>query len=159
MLYYRLLLPLVCPQGKDQLDIDVLWETLGVDPSTPFSEKFKDQAEQEIRNSGVAAVGRLDCLNGLIGMWMESVRRLNVLGVDDSLQVIYQTQIDDAQRKDKGKEIAGKARASVASTVIGTKEFYFDGQLLDNHIIDVLQWWNGQRSTRGVEEEFCGRCE
>jgi exonuclease V len=42
--------------------------------------------------------------------------------------------------------------------IIGTKTFQYDGQLLDRHLQDVLEWWHGQRQARGVEVSDSGRC-
>lgn len=42
--------------------------------------------------------------------------------------------------------------------IIGTKEFEFDDQVLDDYLTDIMKWWNGARPSRGVSLEQSGRC-
>lgn len=44
------------------------------------------------------------------------------------------------------------------SDIIGTTEFEFDQQLLDEYLVDIMKWWNGERNSRGVSLEQSGRC-
>ncbi|KAF8846138.1 hypothetical protein BDN67DRAFT_891221 [Paxillus ammoniavirescens] len=44
------------------------------------------------------------------------------------------------------------------SPIIGTKEFRMNDDQLDTHLADVLQWWLGTRSARGVEVTQTNRC-
>ncbi|KAF5366932.1 hypothetical protein D9757_010842 [Collybiopsis confluens] len=42
--------------------------------------------------------------------------------------------------------------------IIGTREFEVDHALLDNYLLDIMRWWNGERKPRGVSLEQSGRC-
>jgi hypothetical protein len=42
--------------------------------------------------------------------------------------------------------------------IIGTKKFAMDDQLMNHHVVDVLQWWLGHRRPRGVRVEHSSRC-
>jgi len=44
------------------------------------------------------------------------------------------------------------------STILGTKKFSMDEDRLDAHLTDVLRWWFGFRSPKGVELAQSGRC-
>ncbi|KAJ3763142.1 exonuclease V [Lentinula raphanica] len=44
------------------------------------------------------------------------------------------------------------------SDIIGTKEFEYNSQALDEYLLDVMKWWNGERKPRGVSLEQSGRC-
>ncbi|KAJ3789278.1 exonuclease V [Lentinula aff. detonsa] len=44
------------------------------------------------------------------------------------------------------------------TAIIGTKEFEFDSHFLDEYLIDVMKWWNGEREPRGVTLEQTGHC-
>ena len=51
---------------------------------------------------------------------------------------------------------AGKRKESPG--VIGRKSFTFDGAVMHAYVQDVLQWWRGERSPRGVDLEHTRRC-
>ncbi|KAJ3988453.1 exonuclease V [Lentinula detonsa] len=44
------------------------------------------------------------------------------------------------------------------TAIIGTKEFDFNSHFLDEYLIDVMKWWNGEREPRGVTLEQTGHC-
>ncbi|KAF9270681.1 hypothetical protein L218DRAFT_50776 [Marasmius fiardii PR-910] len=44
------------------------------------------------------------------------------------------------------------------ASIIGTKEFIYSASLLDNHLRDVMSWWEGYREPRGVSLEQAWRC-
>jgi hypothetical protein len=45
-----------------------------------------------------------------------------------------------------------------SSNIIGTKEFTVDESFLDTYLVDILQWWHGDRKPRGVPLERSRRC-
>jgi Exonuclease V - a 5' deoxyribonuclease len=45
-----------------------------------------------------------------------------------------------------------------ASAIIGKKEFALDERIIETYLVNVLQFWNGKRAARGVEEEQSRRC-
>ncbi|KAJ4002253.1 exonuclease V [Lentinula boryana] len=51
-----------------------------------------------------------------------------------------------------------KTNKSNHTAIIGTKEFEFNSHSLDEYLIDVMKWWNGEREPRGVTLEQTGRC-
>ncbi|KAJ4485730.1 exonuclease V [Lentinula aciculospora] len=42
--------------------------------------------------------------------------------------------------------------------IIGIKDFEFDAQYLDEYLVDIMKWWNGDRKPVGVSLEQSGRC-
>lgn len=43
--------------------------------------------------------------------------------------------------------------------VIGTTKFAYDGEFLDDYVIEVLKLWKGKREPVGVDIEDSGRCK
>lgn len=50
------------------------------------------------------------------------------------------------------------SKPSERSKILGTKEFTLDDNFLDTYLVDVLQWWHGQRPPKGVEVKLSRRC-
>ncbi|KAK1234842.1 hypothetical protein PQX77_001936 [Marasmius sp. AFHP31] len=44
------------------------------------------------------------------------------------------------------------------ASIIGTKEFLYCASLLDNHLLDIMRWWEGYREPKGVSLEQSWRC-
>ncbi|KAI0785426.1 hypothetical protein BC629DRAFT_1256369, partial [Irpex lacteus] len=44
------------------------------------------------------------------------------------------------------------------SVVIGTTTFLQEDDVLDRHLSDILELWNGKRQPRGVDIELTRRC-
>ncbi|KAF9074927.1 exonuclease V a 5' deoxyribonuclease-domain-containing protein [Rhodocollybia butyracea] len=57
---------------------------------------------------------------------------------------------------------AQETESPKGSDIIGTKEFEVDQRVLDEHLTDIMKWWNGDRKPRGVtldQTERCFSCE
>ncbi|KAJ7597432.1 exonuclease V [Mycena floridula] len=179
MIYHRLLSALL--DTERPFDFPGLWHRLGLDPWSSFSKTFILQAssilEQDLQST---------CLYELCSLWMDTASRLDVPGIDPTLQLVYRLQppaseplvdhdllaaitasLNDNQVSGmpEGLELLLGLQQSLMSPsvsvppeVLGTKEFLFDGQLLDRHLVDVFQWWNGERRSRGVPIQHTRRC-
>ncbi|KAG7088602.1 hypothetical protein E1B28_012576 [Marasmius oreades] len=69
----------------------------------------------------------------------------------------------DQRHKDQasGVHAIGKSSDTKDETdanIIGTKDFLYSASFLDNHIRDVMRWWEGYREPRGVSLEQAWRC-
>jgi hypothetical protein len=51
-----------------------------------------------------------------------------------------------------------KDRRESDEGIIGTVEFEYDDEVLDNHLNDVFDFWHDRRPPRGVAREDTGRC-
>ncbi|KAJ3936226.1 MAG: exonuclease V [Lentinula lateritia] len=78
--------------------------------------------------------------------------RLNDNGLDSA------AQSQDIQSLPMDNAAQHQSSGNHQSDIIGTKEFEFDANCLDEYLEDILKWWNGDRKPRGVSLEQSGRC-
>ncbi|KAI0348226.1 hypothetical protein BDW22DRAFT_1350396 [Trametopsis cervina] len=57
-----------------------------------------------------------------------------------------------------GKTDRADPKEDYRSLILGTKTFEYDDAVLQRHLDDVLQWWYGNRPSRGVEVALTRRC-
>lgn len=102
MFYHRLLSnvladPATSTQG---LNFDLFWTQLNLSPARQFSKGFLKEAGLE--NNDVK------CLADVSQMWRRAVEMLHVKGADDTLTIIYRTQVRQRKKSDR----KGKARSA-----------------------------------------------
>lgn len=117
MLYHRLLTSALKPMPDSHdspstesppLDFDNLWDRVGVHPDVRFSDDFMAQAGLTLSPAGAEPASRdqsllgLTCLRDLTNAWRHAVEALNVDGVDDTLTLVYRSQLK--KRKIKSAE-------------------------------------------------------
>ncbi|THV01421.1 hypothetical protein K435DRAFT_853830 [Dendrothele bispora CBS 962.96] len=94
MLYSRLLTDLLGP-----FDFNTFWEKLDLDPNTPFSETFLYQMGLLVNSSSPSVL----CLADIHGLWIRTVSRLDVAGVDPTLELVYRLQMSTSKQGAKRK--------------------------------------------------------
>ncbi|KAJ3867307.1 exonuclease V [Lentinula novae-zelandiae] len=73
-------------------------------------------------------------------------------------QSLLTPQSQDIQSLPMDNAAQHQSSGNHQSDIIGTKEFEFDANCLDEYLEDILKWWNGDRKPRGVSLEQSGRC-
>ena len=109
MFYHRLLSnllsnPLTSAQG---FGFETFWTRLDLSPSKPFSKRFKTET----------GLSDTNCLLDIEPMWRGAVDMLHVDRVDDSLEIVYRTQVGHLgshsdSSKGKGKHQNGDGEAT-----------------------------------------------
>ncbi|KAH0068272.1 hypothetical protein KCU96_g17912, partial [Aureobasidium melanogenum] len=57
-----------------------------------------------------------------------------------------------------GDVLMAEYRASGSGSVIGSKTFAYDSDVLDAYLKQTMAWWNGERMPKGVEIEEAFKC-
>lgn len=79
-------------------------------------------------------------------------------GAGASCAELLAAQSQDIQSLPMDNAAQHQSSGNHQSDIIGTKEFEFDANCLDEYLEDILKWWNGDRKPRGVSLEQSGRC-
>lgn len=59
---------------------------------------------------------------------------------------------------DESSSSGGSSNSAQSGSIIGTKAFTMDWEMLDNYLTDILRWWYGKRKPHGVDVEMTRRC-
>ncbi|KAG6842379.1 hypothetical protein C0991_007509 [Blastosporella zonata] len=97
MIYYRLLKDMI--STSPLFNFAAVWRRLGVDPAKTFSTRFLIQAGL----MGPGSTWKTSCLNDLSQAYLDTVRALDVAGVNTTLQLVYRLQGKVGNKKGKGK--------------------------------------------------------
>lgn len=149
LMIYRKLLSgvLALPPSSEAVDLDAVWPLVGVSPTEKLPISFVEQARlHRYRPSRTTWT-----LNELVHVFRDSVKALHTAKIDDMLSIVYRTQADVNQATNKAMTAEEKW------PIIGTRTFHYDEQVLQEFITDAFEYWNGQRSPRGVEESLMER--
>ncbi|KAI5848925.1 exonuclease V [Tricharina praecox] len=137
MLYHRLL----SHMHLGTVDLGKALDLFKLDGGVEFSDSFI--AQMAGLDSGISLETLLEH-NSIWGMW-ELVRRQ----AEESMDGI-------------GAETGVSYRSQADGSMIGFMPLKHDDKALDAHLVEVMKWWNGERSTVGVDIEDawkCGSCE
>lgn len=134
MLYHRLLSHL----RTGTVDIGRALKLFQLDGGAKFTDSFI--AEIAGLESGVSLETLLEH-NSIWGMW-ELVRRQ----AQESMDSI-------------GTEMGISYRSQADGSMIGFSSLMHDDEILDAHLVEVMKWWKGERSTVGVDIEDAWKCE
>lgn len=89
MLYYRLLSDLVSECSP--FNFSLLWDKLGLDSGQPFSMQF-------LVDAGLLQQGTT-CLDDLVPLLRQAVEKLDLVGVNQELQLVYRSQPKRAKQR------------------------------------------------------------
>ena len=112
MLYHRLLSNLLATAEPSiphlqAVDFNLLWERAGVDPQRKFSVPFMNQAglssSDDSSTDQSPYLSGLSCLDDLTAAWRHAVEALNIVGIDNTLTLVYRSQSSTRRRPGKGK--------------------------------------------------------
>jgi exonuclease V len=150
-------------------------------------EKKKDVSADEQVGVEMASVVPVpvvseDTLQELVEGVVDPTNDLRQQGVDDAKLAIVDVEdvaeaagVQQSPKARKRRKSKSKARApnstSLAgsepvtdagkydSVVVGRERFEHDESALDAYLRDILQWWHGERPSRGVKVELTRRCQ
>ncbi|KAI9830846.1 MAG: hypothetical protein M1819_005371 [Sarea resinae] len=154
MLYHRLLSNL----ATNRVDANTLWHRYQLNASEKFSDAF------------IAQVGSLNgaCNDTTIETASHtndpSGDPMDVLLANNSLAQLWDLMIKEFQNtmpagtNSIGKVLEAEYRNQSNGSILGTKTFLYDDDLLQRYLEDEMKWWKGEREARGVVIEEAYKC-
>ncbi|KAF9567828.1 hypothetical protein CPC08DRAFT_680578 [Agrocybe pediades] len=98
MIYRKLLCELLATDPP--FDFSRVWEKVGVDSTEIFPTKFLVQAKLVEDTLGFQTC----CLDDMVGLWHRTVKEMNIVGVDHTLELVYRLRPpDDLKQKNRMK--------------------------------------------------------
>lgn len=133
-----------------------LFEARNLKPYAPFSDDFLAQMVPLLDESDSEADSDCPQLSSHV-IKFPTVSNLlanpTLSGLLHLLSVSFSLSIPTLSRT-----LAVSYRWQKDSSLLATKVVEYDDQRLENHLVDVLQWWQGQRETVGVPIEEAWKC-
>lgn len=155
MLYRQLLVAI----ASNQVPADAFFDKYGLDPQADFSGAFigeiaaldaqfapsSQASELEATfNTPEASASELHAYHNLTLLWSAMIQE-------------FMITIPNAEET-VGHVLNLEYRKSSDGSLIGNRAFPYDAQEIDGYIKDVMNWWKGRRSVKGVEIEDAFKC-
>lgn len=158
MLYRKLLTSL----ATNQVDAETVLERYRLKPHEQFTDAFiAEVAQLDFNSSDESPHEDTAVMNS-------QDDSLSELAAHNTLAKLWQLMIQEFSQAMPGPDpVSGLLRVEFRSRksghhVIGNKFFDYDEEVVSRHLADVMSWWRGERSAKGVhiEEAFkCGFCD
>ncbi|KAF1984338.1 hypothetical protein K402DRAFT_142090 [Aulographum hederae CBS 113979] len=148
MLYRRLLHSL----ASSSVDANVIFSRYNVNPASPFSDSF------------IAELGGLDF--GFSGEGNDPENQIDTLAEllsHNNLTALWGLMITEFFHTMAGPDAFGDVlkvefRQQSDGSILGSKTFPHDEDVLGNYVGDEMRWWKGERDARGVDIEEAFKC-
>lgn len=155
MLYRQLLIAM----ASNEVPADAFFNKYGLDPQADFSGTFigeiaaldaqfapsSQASEYEATfNTPEASASELHAYHNLTLLWSAMIQEF-MITIPNAEEMV-------------GQVLNLEYRKSSDGSLIGNRAFPYDSQEIDKYISDVMNWWKGRRSVKGVEIEDAFKC-
>lgn len=174
MLYHRLL----SDHADNRTDPTVLFDRYGLQPNVPFSDALvaqiaaiNDEVFYDIPSESPSASEEAQSSSSTEPELSSTTIQQDIIQLllsHNSLQQLWTLMNKEfALTMPKGAASIGSVlkveyRTQSDGSIMGTKTFLHDNEVLQSYLEDGMKWWKGEREARGVcvEEAYkCGYCE
>jgi exonuclease V len=156
MMYHRMLSLL----ASNSVPAEQVFARYALDSDAAFSDMFiaqlgsieSDHGAEAAEQAEVPAQDPIDELlahNSLEKLWTLMISEFQ-LAIPFSKKPSMPSPIGDV--------LMAEYRASGSGSVIGSKTFVYDSDVLDTYLKKTMAWWNGERMPNGVEIEEAFKC-
>lgn len=163
MLYHRLLSGL----ATNQVDSAVLFDRYSLDPAKTFSDALIAQFSN-LNGSFDEAMSDPDSGQEPSSDPTQTPDALQLLLDHNSLNQLWALMIEEFRQTmvngaaSIGNVLQVEYRAQLGGSILGTKTFLYDQDIIQSYLEDQIRWWRGEREALGVCEQEaykCGSCE
>ncbi|KAI5195918.1 hypothetical protein E4T38_08798 [Aureobasidium subglaciale] len=153
MMYHRMLSLL----ASNSVPAEQVFTRYGLDSGIPFSDMF------------IAQLGSIESGTTIESDDMPARDAVDELLAHNSLEKLWTLMISEFQLtitfpnkpsapSPIGDVLMAEYRASGSGSIIGSKTFAYDVDVLDAYLKKTMAWWNGERMPKGVEIEEAFKC-
>jgi exonuclease V len=156
MMYHRMLSLL----ASNSVPAEQVFARYALDSDAAFSDMFIAQLGSIESDHGVEAAEQAevpvqDPIDELLAH--NSLEKLWTLMISE-FQLAIPFSNKPSMPSPIGDVLMAEYRASGSGSVIGSKTFVYDSDVLDTYLKKTMAWWNGERMPNGVEIEEAFKC-